>query len=102
MERKGGSTAVVTAEEVAVALGRVGTVTSEEEKALRLRYGAKVDLKAPLARAAGDNQELGDELLLMEMQLMRAMKLRKAQATAATAPRNASKDKIVRSLRKKK
>lgn len=95
MERK---TTVVTAAEVAVALGRVKTVTSEEEKALRMRHGAKVELNAPLQRAAGDNPELGDELLLIEMQLMRAMKAR----TAVPPQRSASKDKIVRALRKKK
>jgi hypothetical protein len=97
MERK---TAVVTAGEVSVALGKVKTVTTEEEKALRMRYGAKVDPNAPLARAAGNNQELADELLLMEMQLMRAMRSR--NAPAAAPQRNASKDKIVRALRKKK
>lgn len=101
MERK---TTVVTAAEVAVALGRAKTVTSEEEKALRMRHGAKVELNAPLARAAGNNQELADELLLIEMQLMRAMKARNAPAPAAALPlaRNAHKDKIVRALRKKK
>lgn len=104
MERK---TAVVTAAEVAVALGKVKTVTSEEEKALRMRHGAKVELNAPLARAAGANPELGDELLLIEMQLMRAMKARSAKGPVAVAApvltaRNAHKDKIVRALRKKK
>jgi hypothetical protein len=97
MERK---TAVVTAAEVAVALGKVKTVTSEEEKALRMRHGAKVELNAPLARAAGDNQELGDELLLIEMQLMRAMKAR--SAPPVTVQRSPAKDKILRALRKKK
>ena len=95
MERK---TAVVTAAEVAVALGKVRTVTSEEEKALRMRHGAKVELNAPLARAAADNEELADELLLIEMQLMRSLRARNAPPAA----RNASKDKIVRALRKKK
>ena len=97
MERK---TAVVAAAEIAVAL-EVKTVTSEEEKTLRMRHGAKVELNAPLARAAGDNQELGDELLLIEMQLMRAMKARSAPAVAVTQ-RSPEKDKIVRALRKKK
>ena len=95
MERK---TAVVTAAEVAVALGRVKTVTSEEEKALRMRHGARVELNAPLARAAGDNEELQDELLLIEMQLMRAMRARNAPPPT----RSPAKDKIVRALRKKK
>ena len=101
MERK---TAVVTAAEVAVALGKVRTVTSEEEKALRMRHGAKVELNAPLARAAGDNAELQDELLLIEMQLMRAMKARNSPPPAPmqALARNAHKDKIVRALRKKK
>jgi hypothetical protein len=101
MERK---TAVVTAAEVAVALGKVKTVTSEEEKALRMRHGARVELNAPLARAAGDNEELADELLVIEMQLMRAMKARMttAKAPVVSTSRNANKDKIVRALRKKK
>ena len=101
MERK---TAVVTAAEVAVALDRVKTVTSEEEKALRMRHGSKVELNAPLARAAGGNAELADELLLIEMQLMRAMKARNAPPPAPlqALSRNANKDKIVRALRKKK
>ena len=101
MERK---TAVVTAAEVAVALGKVKTVTSEEEKTLRMRHGAKVELTAPLARAAGDNEELADELLLIEMQLMRAMKARNTPPPAPLQAlgRNASRDKIVRALRKKK
>ncbi len=101
MERK---TAVVTSEEVAVALNKVRTITSEEEKALRMRHGAKVDPHAPLARAAGNNAELADELLLIEMQLMRAMKARMApaQAPATALSRNANKDKILRALRKKK
>ncbi len=102
MDRKA---AVVTAEEVTTALkGRVGT--QEEEKVLRMRYGAKVDTRAPLPRAAGDNEELGDELLLIEMQLLRAMKAKRAPALAlapAPAPmRSAAKDKIVRALKTKK
>ena len=103
MERKGGNAAVVTAEEVATALkGRVGT--QEEEKVLRMRYGAKVETRTPLPRAAGDNEELGDELLLIEMQLFRAMKAKRTPALSlAPAPtRSAAKDKIVRALKNKK
>jgi hypothetical protein len=103
MERK--STAVVTAEEVKAALSKNRSVTSEEEKALRMRFGAKVDTKAPLGRAAESNEELHYEMLVMEMELRRAMKARLAaaapKAKAAAAPRNAAKDKIVRALRKK-
>ena len=101
MERKAGSAAVVTAEAVATALkGRVAT--QEEEKVLRMRYGAKFDAGAPLARAAGDNEELGDELLLIEMQLFKAMRAKRAGPVAVPSTRNAAKDKIVRSLKTKK
>ena len=108
MERKSGSTAVVTTEEVVAGLKHAST-TSTEEKALRMRYGATVALQAPLPRAAGGNEELEDELMLIEMHLLRALKHRKAMATKAAAPvltlaspRNAAKDKIVSKLKAKK
>ncbi|MFY0525173.1 hypothetical protein ACN28I_19190 [Archangium gephyra] len=76
---------------------------------LRLRHGAGAPSKsAPLPRAAGNNEQLGDELLLIEMQLMKAMRERTGQARSASKPKaaatgtNATKDKIVRALRKKK
>lgn len=101
-----GSTAVVTTEQVTAALAQT-KVSVVEEKALRMRYGARVDTKAPLPTAFGDDDELGDELLLIEMQLLRALKARKAAAVAAiapktTAPRNATKDRIVAKLKTKK
>lgn len=115
MERKSsGSVAVaVTKEEVRSALGRARTLTSEEEKALRMRHGVSTPkLDAPLPRAAGDNAELEDELLIIEMQLMRAWRRRLdeqkgLQAAPAAKPAVAvqssrTKDKIVRALRKKK
>ena len=95
-----GSTAVVTAEQVTTALGRT-KVTTEEEKALRMRYGARVETKAPLPTAFEENDELADELLLIEMQLLRALKARKALA-AGPKPRNAVKDRIVAKLKTKK
>lgn len=103
MERKGGSTAVVTAELVTVGLKKT-TVTPREEQALRMRYGATVDKTAELPQAHGGNQELADELLVIEMSLYRAMKQRQAAAKAKTepAPRNATKAKIVGSLKSKK
>ncbi|MCE9669479.1 hypothetical protein LY474_16840 [Myxococcus stipitatus] len=114
MERKVGSS-TVTAKEVKAALEKTRTLTAEEEKVLRMRHGAGASsTRAPLPRAAGDNAELADELLVIEMQLMKAMRARagaKAAATAtkapvAAAPResaaNPTKDKIVRALRKKK
>jgi len=65
-----------------------------------MRYGAKVDLAAPLPRAAGDNAELADELLLIEMQLLKASRVRLGGTALPTASR--TKDKIVRALRKKR
>ncbi len=101
MQSKG--TAVVTAEEVKTGLAQARTVTAEEEKALRMRYGAKVETKTALPQVHGGKAELADELLLIEMQLMRAMKARMAAAKAPQpAARNANKDKIVRALKTKK
>jgi hypothetical protein len=115
MDRKAGAAAVaVTREEVRSALARTATLTSEEEKALRMRHGVGFGHAEPLPRAAGRNAELEDELLIIEMQLMRAWRARMAQAKAPSAqaapvsaqtprtPQNKSKDKIVRALRKKK
>ncbi len=108
MERKVGSS-TVTSKEVKVALEKSRTLSSEEEKVLRMRHGAGAPSKsAPLPRAAGNNEELGDELLLIEMQLMKAMRERTGQTKSASKPKaaatgtNATKDKIVRALRKKK
>jgi hypothetical protein len=116
MDRKGvRSTVAVTAEEVKAALGRTKTLTSEEEKVVRMRHGAGSDLRAPLPQAAGGNQELKDELLVLEMQLLKAYRMQLAQAKAAKAgnvvvakappadPAGArAKGKIVRALRKKR
>ena len=103
MERTGSNAAVVTAEEVTTALkGRIAT--QEEEKVLRMRYGSKVETGMPLPKAAGNNEELADELLVIEMQLFKAMKARRGGLSVAPAPsaRNAAKDKIVRALKTKK
>jgi len=107
MERKVGSS-TVTSKEVKVALEKSRTLSSEEEKVLRMRHGAGAPSKsAPLPRAAGNNEQLGDELLLIEMQLMKAMRERTGQTKSASKPKaaaaaSATKDKIVRTLRKKK
>lgn len=109
MERKVGSSTTVTSKEVKAALEKTRTLTSEEEKVVRLRHGAGAPSKsAPLPRAAGNNEALGDELLFIEMQLMKAMRQRTGQTKPASKPKaaatgaNATKDKIVRALRKKK
>jgi hypothetical protein len=121
MERKVGSS-TVTAKEVKTALEKTRALSAEEEKVLRMRHGAGASsTRAPLPRAAGDNQELGDELLVIEMQLLKAMRARaggkpvasgnnkQVMTPVAPAPTptkaagsNATKDKIVRALRKKK
>lgn len=107
MERKGGNTAVVTARTVSTGLAKAST-TVEEERALRMRYGATVERDAPLPQAHEGNEELQDELLLIEMALMRAYRQR-MQAQAAQAPKakpaarkSAAKSKIVAALKTKK
>jgi hypothetical protein len=99
MERKGGNTAVVTKEQVTTAL-KTATLTSREEQALRMRYGAAFDMKAPLPQAHGGDQGLADELLLIEMQLLKGLKAHRGlKATAAT--KGAVKSKIAARLGKK-
>jgi hypothetical protein len=104
MERKGGSTAVVTAEMVKSSL-KQATFTTLEERILRMRYAATVQRDEVLPTAYGDNEDLKDELELLEMRLLKALKMRKAmtaKAVAAPAPRNATKDRIVAKLKSKK
>ena len=100
MERKGSSTAVVTKELVATAL-KTATTTSREEQALRMRYGASVDKKAALPQAHNGNDELADELLLIEMQLLRGLKAHRGPASKTVATKGAVKSKIAAKLAKK-
>ncbi len=121
MERKAGTaTVAVTREEVRAAFARARTLSTEEEKALRMRHGVAAERTEPLPRAAGRNAELEDELLVIEMQLMRAWRARLDQekvarfgaaprattttttSTTVTTTTSRTKDKIVRALRKKK
>jgi hypothetical protein len=101
MERKG--TAVVTTEQVARGL-KAGTATSQEERALRMRYGARVDPGAALPRVADEGSELEDELALIELSLLRALKHRAAQGAAprAAPAKSATKSRIVAGLKAKK
>jgi hypothetical protein len=104
MERKVGSTAVVTAEMVTTALTKTAT-TAREEQVLRMRYGAVLEHDAPLPQAHGGNEELEDELLVIEMALLRALKRRAAESKAkvkAAAPKSAAKSKILNALKAKK
>jgi hypothetical protein len=102
MERKATKTIELTREEVKTSLGKA-RLSAQEERAVRMRFGASVETTAPLARAAGENAELADELLVLEMQLMKAFgpKSKAAPAPAAAVDTRA-KDKIVRALRRKK
>ena len=95
MERKGSKTTVVTKEEVTAGLKTADT-TAREEQALRMLYGASVDKKAALPQAHGGNEALADELLVIEMQLLRAMKAR-----TATTTKSGVKSKIAARLAKK-
>ena len=100
MERKGSSTAVVTKELVATAL-RTATTSSREEQALRMRYGASVDKKAPLPQAHGGNEALADELLLIEMQLLKGLQAHRGPKAKTVATKGAVKSKIAAKLSKK-
>jgi hypothetical protein len=101
-ERKVGSSTVV-AEEVRAGLARAPALTVEEERILRLRHGVSPDPRAPLSRVVPADSELGDELMVLELQLLRAVRARAAQAAAASGTADPStKSKIVRALRKKR
>jgi hypothetical protein len=101
-EQKVGSSTVVR-EEVRVGLSRAPALSVEEERVLRLRHGVSPDPHAPLARVAPADSELGDELLVLELQLLRAVRARATQAAAARGTADpATKSKIVRALRKKR
>src|SRR5260370_13481908 len=79
MERKGGTRQLTTTvEELRTALSRTD-LHSEEEKTVRMRYGVALgDIEAPLARKALADSPIGDELLLIEMQLLRGLRARNA------------------------
>lgn len=107
MERKSSSsTTVVTAQEVKAALGkRSAKLSTTEEQTLRLRHGLGAeDLQAPLPRAAGANAELADELLLLEMQLLRGARAAGKAPAKLAAPKvtNSAKAKILGALGGKK
>jgi hypothetical protein len=101
MATKAHSTTVVT-EQVKVALKKAAPAfAKDEENLLRLRHGQGVDPSAPLARAAGSNAALADELLFMEMALMRQFGP-KAEGAKPSPTKSAAKDKMARALKAKK
>ena len=114
MERKAGKVEVqVTAEELRESLPKA-KLSAEEEKVLRMRHGvALADPSESLPAAAAAGSPVADELLLIEMELMRGQ--RRKPRTARTHSRTAAsslpkldptaqktRDKILRALRKKK
>ncbi len=100
MERKGGSTAVVTKDQVTTAL-KTATLAAREEQALRMRYGAAFDKKAPLPQAHGGNQDLADELLVIELQLLKGLKAHRGVPTTTAVTKGGVKSKIAARLGKK-
>ena len=104
MQRKGSIDVreAVEAKDVAEALAKVRVLPSEDERVLRMRYGAGVRDVERLAQHGDGNVELQDELLLMEMELLRAQRQHQRQVAQSPAPQpSRAKEKIVRALRKK-
>jgi hypothetical protein len=102
MQRKSTVGEAVETKDISKAIDKARTLASDEEKTLRMRHGAGVAVDAPLRRHGEGNQEVQDELLLMEMQLLRAWRMHQKQMARAVAPQpSRAKDKIVRALRKK-
>jgi hypothetical protein len=81
---------------------KTATVTAREEQALRMRYGVAVAKTVTLPTSYGDNEELADELLVLEMSLLKSLKAHQAKGQQATPERSATKSKIVASLKSKK
>ncbi len=105
-QRKGGSK-VGVAETVPVRTAvakampsRVRELDSVEERVLRTRHGVGVDPSAPLGRKA--DGEVLDELLLFELEVRKRYMAHLAKAKRPQAKASSAKDKIVRTLRKKK
>ena len=92
----------VTAVEVTTALPQAKHVAAEEERVLRMRYGARTSTAEPLARHGEGNPDLASELLLIEMQLLQQSRARMRMAQAKVVPISSrTKDKIIRALRRR-
>ena len=104
MQRKGGSQVreAVEAKEVGSALSKARSLASEDEKVLRMRYGVPAQREALLPRHGEGDPDLRDELLVMEMELLRAWRLHQRQLAQNSPRPSRTKDKIVRALRKKR
>jgi hypothetical protein len=113
MERKAGRVDVlVTAEEVRESLPKA-KLSAEEEKVLRMRHGVAADPGESLPALAPGGSPVADELLLIEMELLKAQQRKPrtarthSQTAASTLPKldptaQKTRDKILRALRKKK
>jgi len=109
LKRQGTSLATLAAKEAKTAFvqthsAQTHSLTQSEENALRMLQGIGVDAQALLPKACGGNEEVADELLLVEMQLFRAARMRKAGGTQQTglAQPSPQKSKIISALRAKK
>ena len=82
-------------------------LSAREEKAVRMRTGAGVDLETALPRR-GKTVEARAELTALEIELTRKLQERASQEAADPAPadgprvRTRAKDKIIRALRRLK
>jgi len=75
-------------------------LSQSEENALRMLHGIGANAQELLPKACGGNEEVADELLLVEMQLFRAARIRRSQAGAARP--SPQKSKIISALLNKK
>jgi len=110
MGNKGSSGTTTQTTEVREMLRKAAEkLSAREEKAVRMRAGAGVDVKTALPRR-GKTAEGRAELTALEIELTRKLAERAARQTGETAPEAASghqvrtraKDKIIRALRRLK
>jgi hypothetical protein len=89
----------ISSVEVTSALPRARHVAGDEEKVLRMRYGARTQGAEALPRIGQGDPDLASELLLIEMDLLRQARARISNKVVPISSR--TKDKIVRALRRK-
>jgi hypothetical protein len=106
METKKKAGVAVISEGVAQAALRRGAtreLAPDEEKVLRMRFGAAPARSAPLENAAQGLSDLEIELLSYEIEAWMKMNARRAEqaSTRLTPLPSRTKEKIIRALRKK-
>jgi hypothetical protein len=97
LKRKGTSLAT---QEAKTGFAKTSSLSQSEENALRMLHGIGAGAQDLLPKACGGNEEIADELLLVEMQLFRAARMRQSQAGVARP--SPQKSKIISALRTKK